>query len=128
MYKTDDWDYVSNCNNRTFPDGLDAEIFTINALNEAARVSTHPFLREHVTPYIRGIRPDLGSGSFKCGDLIFKTDLSHIRWTLDTAEDLKSIRWLISRLPEGYSWLDALDLETKMQKNTPPSQPSIAPD
>ena len=43
----------------------------------------------------------------------FLTDLSHIRWTVDTYKDLEVVRELISNLPEKYSWLDALSFATK---------------
>jgi spore coat polysaccharide biosynthesis protein SpsF (cytidylyltransferase family) len=113
MYTSGNWDYVSNCINRTYPDGLDAEVFTREALDEAAAVATHPILREHVTPYIRGVLPELGAGDFRRGDLLFTADFSHLRWTLDTTEDLTLIRRLVSALPEGYSWLDAVALATR---------------
>jgi len=116
MYASRNWDYVSNCVNRTYPDGLDAEVFTREALEEAAVVATHPIQREHVTLYIRGILPELGIGQFRRGDFLFTADFSHLRWTLDTAEDLTRIRRLVSALPEGYSWLDAVALATREPK------------
>ena len=73
----------------------------------------HPFLREHVTPYIRGSHPQYGHGAFQIGQVTFAGDFSHVRWTLDTMADLKRIRRLISILPEQYSWLEALSLATK---------------
>ena len=59
-----------------------------------------------------GLRKDLSNGNFQCGDLIFKADFGHIRWTIDTKDDLKLISNLLERLPENYSWLDALSLVT----------------
>lgn len=106
------WDYVSNCNRRTYPDGLDAEVFSRSVLEDAATRAAHPFLREHVTPYIRGSRPEYGSGAYRIHQLVLDADFSHIRWTLDTAEDLTRLRHLIARLPEGYSWLEALSVAT----------------
>ena len=66
-----------------------------------------------MTPYIRGILPELGVGHFRRGDFLFAADFSHLRWTLDTAEDLTLIRRLVSVLPDSYSWLDALALATR---------------
>src|SRR5262249_28954530 len=47
-------DFVSNTLQRSFPDGLDVEIFSRAALDRADSEAAHPFLREHVTPYIHG--------------------------------------------------------------------------
>lgn len=106
-------DYVSNCNIRTFPDGLDVEVFTSGALIEADANARHPFLREHVTPYIRGIRKELGAGNFRIGHLLAPANFGHVRWTLDTIADLDRIRELVGRLPENFGWLAALSEATR---------------
>jgi spore coat polysaccharide biosynthesis protein SpsF len=106
-------DYLSNTIERTYPDGLDVEVMSINTLREAHRKAVAPFLREHVTPYISGKHPDLGAGDFKIDQIRFSADFSHIRWTLDTKEDLQRIRSLVSKLPENYRWLQALSIATR---------------
>jgi spore coat polysaccharide biosynthesis protein SpsF (cytidylyltransferase family) len=110
---TDDWDYVSNCTTRTYPDGLDVEVMTMAALSEAAAKAKHPFLREHVTPYINGRRLDIEHGDFALGELTFDADFSHIRWTVDTPQDLDYLRQLAARLPTNFGWLQALAEATK---------------
>jgi spore coat polysaccharide biosynthesis protein SpsF (cytidylyltransferase family) len=106
-------DYVSNTIERTFPDGLDVEVMTLDALKEANREARDPFLREHVTPYISGKRSDLNAGNFKIMQVTFDADFAHVRWTLDTQEDLERIRELVSKLPENYGWLQALSVATR---------------
>ena len=106
-------DYLSNTIDRTYPDGLDIEVMSIDTLREAHKKAVAPFLREHVTPYISGRRPDLGAGDFRVGQIRFVADFSHIRWTLDTKEDLQRIRSLVSKLPEDYRWLQALSIATQ---------------
>ena len=106
-------DYLSNTIERTYPDGLDVEVMSINTLREAHKKAVAPFLREHVTPYISGKRPDLGAGDFRIDQIRFAADFSHIRWTLDTKEDLQRIRSLVSKLPEDYRWLQALSIATQ---------------
>lgn len=113
MYCAGGYDYVSNAMRRTYPDGLDVEVMSRATLERTAAEATHPFLREHVTTYIRGSRPDLPKGDFKTGDLVWEEDKSHYRWTLDTAEDLMRIRGYFERLPEGFGWRDALALSAK---------------
>ena len=106
-------DYVSNCNRRTFPDGFDVEVMSAKALATAHREARHPLLREHVTPYIRGNRPDLGCGDFRRADLLADADFGHLRFTVDTEDDLKFIRSIFARLPDGFGWLDAVALATR---------------
>ena len=112
-FQKGDWDYVSNCNKRTYPDGLDVEVFSLDALKKADHEAEHLFLREHVTPYLRGSHPHYGAGNFSRGDIVFDADFSHVRWTLDTAEDLTRIRKLYRSLSDDHAWLDALSLATQ---------------
>lgn len=46
-------DYASNIDPRTFPQGMDCEVFTMELLKWAAATSSHPEDREHVTPMMR---------------------------------------------------------------------------
>jgi len=75
--------YYSNCIERTFPRGLDFEIFPFGLLEEAFMNATTPAEREHVTPYLYQNK----SSSAVIKHLKYQTDYSHIRWTLDTLED-----------------------------------------
>ncbi len=106
-------DYASNVNVRTYPDGLDTEVMRIDALRTAAREAHDPALREHVTPYIRGIFPHLPSGNFSRADLKFCADLSHVRWTVDRQDDLDRVREIYATLDGPFGWLDVLSLATK---------------
>ena len=81
------FDYVSNTVDRTYPDGLDVEVFKRSSV-EAYLNSKHPFLKEHVTPYIHGNVPkSLTSGNFTIYQLKNKHNFSNFRWTLDVKED-----------------------------------------
>jgi spore coat polysaccharide biosynthesis protein SpsF len=113
FYEAGHWDYASNANVRSYPDGLDVEVMSITALRQANAEATAPFLREHVTPYIRASHPEHGCGVFRVGDVVCPWDFSHVRWTLDTAADLDVIRTLVSRLPDGYGWMHALAQATR---------------
>jgi spore coat polysaccharide biosynthesis protein SpsF len=75
-------DYLSNVLRRTYPRGLDAEVFTVAALERAHRETTEPFEREHVTPYFYQ-HPE----RFRLHSFEGEVDLSGHRWTLDTPED-----------------------------------------
>jgi spore coat polysaccharide biosynthesis protein SpsF len=113
MFLEGDWDYVSNSVRRTYPFGLEVEVFSRRALDEAAREARHPYLREHVTPYITGKHPDLPHGDFAIGDMTLEADFSHVRWAIDTPQDLERCRRLFALLPEDFTWLEALAVATR---------------
>ena len=77
-------DYLSNTLVRTFPRGLDTEIFTGEALERAQQEARLPFEREHVTPYFYQNPQKFALHSFRQA-----ADLSGYRWTLDTPADLR---------------------------------------
>jgi spore coat polysaccharide biosynthesis protein SpsF len=80
------FDYLSNGLRRTFPRGLDAEIFTMEALGRAHVAAARPYEREHVTPYIYQ-----HPGLFRVHSYEGDRDLSRYRWTLDTPEDFEML-------------------------------------
>ena len=88
-----DLDYVSNTLEPTYPEGLDIEVFTFEALGRAWREAGLSSEREHVTPYIWK-----NSNRFKLANVRHHTDLSHLRWTLDYEEDLRFTREVYVRL------------------------------
>jgi len=87
------YDYVSNTLMRSFPRGLDVELFTFGALKKCFLKAEQKWEREHVTPYIYTNR-DL----FSVYNFANKTDLSFFRWTLDTPEDYQLIKEIYDSL------------------------------
>lgn len=53
IFKERDVEYASNIMPRTFPKGLDCEVFTMQILENAHRCATDLYDREHVTPWIQ---------------------------------------------------------------------------
>ncbi len=86
-------DYASNILKRTYPRGLDTEIFSFKALEEAFQESTSSSEREHVTPFIYN-RPN----RFRLVSVEHSVNLSKHRWTVDTPEDFKLLQNIISSL------------------------------
>ena len=78
---------------RTFPDGLDAEVVSRTALEEAAPETRDPYDREHVTPFVRE-RPD----RFPQQALRLEPPVRTIKLSLDTPQDLTTIRAFIERV------------------------------
>jgi len=89
-------DYACNNMPPAWPHGLDCEVFTRDALDRAARQSTDPYEREHVTPWLRtqaGIKRATLPGPGGKAD--------SMRWTLDFPEDLEFFRAVFAHLPTG---------------------------
>ena len=76
-----------------YPDGLDAECFSVAALERAWREATSAPDREHVTPYIWRHK-DL----FRCGQLTSPVDYSQLRWTIDNEADYVLIAQIYAAL------------------------------
>ena len=108
------YDYFSNVINRSFPDGLDIEIFTSAALASAARDCKDVWAREHVTPYMRnGAGLPVETGDFKVGHFTADADFAHLRWTLDTARDYEFLCALASHDVLTRGWQDIVSLMTQ---------------
>ena len=80
-------DYVSNVHEPTYPDGLDTEVVSVEALETAAREARLPSDREHVTPYVWR-QPQ----RFRLANVEHDENLSAHRWTVDTEADLSFVR------------------------------------
>lgn len=87
-YKNSNYDIVTNAGidltQRTYPRGLDTEVFSFATLKEAYERATEKHQREHVTPYIY-------ENSNKIFIYKIDIDFSMYRWTLDTPEDFELI-------------------------------------
>jgi spore coat polysaccharide biosynthesis protein SpsF len=103
-----DCDYASNTIERTYPRGLDVEVFTTAALEGAGLRARDDYDREHVTPFL-WTQPDV----FRIRQLRNPVDHSAKRWTLDTPEDLAFLQRTFDALgpaADGASWTTVLRL------------------
>ena len=98
-------DYVSNTIDRTYPDGLDTEVFSVGTLERAWRDAKWISEREHVTPYIWK-QPEL----FRIEQVTQPVNLSALRWTVDEPRDLALVREVYRRLGDEFSMTDVVTL------------------
>lgn len=95
FYKKNEYVYVANAGpdstQRTFPRGLDTEVFSSKQLKIAHDEAKEKYQREHVTPFI-----------YENNNKIFyyknNVDYSKYRWTLDTPEDFELITLVYEEL------------------------------
>lgn len=107
-------DFVSNTLVRSFPDGLDVEVFSRAALDRAHAEAEHPFLRMHVTPYIHGrLKDRLPWGGFSNEQVVHSQDFSHLRWTLDEPADRDFLARVFAELPADAGWQQVVALLTR---------------
>ena len=85
--------YANNIEPRTYPDGLDVELFSREALELAAEIATDPQDREHVTTVMRR-----DPTRFATAALVSDESLGDLRWTVDTEADLDFLRRVVVRL------------------------------
>ncbi len=93
LHTSGGYDYSSNVHPRTYPDGLDAEIFTFDLLEWAWREATSPAERSHVTPFMYESATGIRQGSQQDGE-----DRAHLRWTVDYREDYEFVRRVFEAL------------------------------
>jgi glutamate-1-semialdehyde 2,1-aminomutase len=109
QFRTSGADYCSNVAPPTYPDGLDIEVFSFNALARAWSETDQPFDREHVTPYLRE------QGNFVKVSMRNPEDYSSLRWTVDEPEDFTVVqnifRHFFPRL--DFGWQEVLELQKR---------------
>jgi len=92
-YLERDFDYVTNCHPRTFPQGTETEVFSFRTLETEWKNAKNPSEREHVSPYIYN-NPD----KFKIFNVDYLQNLSHLRWTVDRENDFKLVQSLVNKI------------------------------
>jgi len=103
-------DYCSNVLERTYPRGMDVQVFPLRVLEEVAGITQDPVDREHVSLYIYE-HPERYRLHNVASDLPQK--YWDLRLTVDTAEDFALIRTIYEELyPQkpAFGLLDVLEL------------------
>jgi spore coat polysaccharide biosynthesis protein SpsF len=111
LYLDKKCDYGTNCMPPTYPDGLDAEIFSFQALQQAKQEAVLPSHLEHISVFFEE-QPQ----RFKIVNLAYPRDLSGLRWTVDVPQDLEFVKIIFETLyPVNplFDMDDVLDLLKK---------------
>lgn len=82
-------DYASNVERRSYPQGFDCQVATRSTFDWANENATEPYDKEHVFTILERLHaPQLG---YRRVNVSESPDRSHIRWTLDTLADYRTI-------------------------------------
>lgn len=100
-------DYTTNCLVRTYPHGLDVEVFYFNTLEEAYKNATKDYEKEHVTPYIYKNPQIFKINILKAPKELYAPD---IRLTLDTEEDYALLCVVYDYLYGKNKYFNAYDI------------------
>ena len=117
-----DFDYLANCVNPIYPDGLDVEVFNYKSICHAYKYATKKSDLEHVTPYIRN------HIQFKVSNLEKDDYYSHLRLTVDEEKDFELVEKIydhfnksIFSLKETISFLNEnnhfIEINNNIQRN-----------
>jgi spore coat polysaccharide biosynthesis protein SpsF len=101
-------DYLSNTIEKSYPDGLDLELVRTEALREAARESTDPYEREHVTPFVCRNRDRFRLVNVYCPFGNF----ADVRAVIDTSADYERLTKVSQRLPDDADYRDIINCAT----------------
>ena len=110
MYICNDFDYVSNAVVRSYPDGMDVQVFSTKTLRKVAMATQAPDDREHVSKYIYD-NPSM----FRLCHLVAPGNLEdpQLGLTLDEKKDYELIKLIMENLREKnplFGWRDIQDL------------------
>lgn len=104
-YLTGDWQYVCNVRPRTYPDGLNVEVYSIDLLKRLNNEIEDSVYREWFPVYVWDtLDPTL------MHNVPYEKDLSNLRWTVDYPEDLEFVRGIYDRLGDDFRMDDVLAL------------------
>jgi glutamate-1-semialdehyde 2,1-aminomutase len=105
-FKASDVAYATNAVPPTYPDGLDVEVFSFRALENAWENALEPAEREHVTLYLRE------SGKFRIFSATYAEDLSSERWVIDEPSDFDVVKAVFEHFHprRDFGWREVLRL------------------
>lgn len=105
-----DYDYVSNTNPPSFPDGFDVEAFSYGALEDAVNQAQDKYDHEHVTPWLK--RNVSKTYNFESG-----TDSSQLRVTIDEQQDLDQLLEVMKECDWNYGvhWRKVVEVLTSLE-------------
>lgn len=99
-------DFVTNMVKQTYPLGLAVEAMPADVLARMKRMSDSDALKEHVTSLVY-VEPQW----FRIDSVLHSIDLSALRWTVDTQEDLDLVRLIFRQFGhDRFSWEEVLPL------------------
>jgi spore coat polysaccharide biosynthesis protein SpsF len=108
IFHKEDFEYLSNTIELSYPDGLDIEIIAPGIFKKLLEFSLSKKEKEHVTLGIYS-RKD----KFRTYNVSNKTNISQFRWTVDTSDDLAFVKSIYAHFESkeiNFTFEDVLKL------------------
>lgn len=114
IYLNNKVDYVSNAIIRSYPDGMDTQVFPLKVLKSSYQKTNNKLDKEHVTLHIRN-NPDI----FSHINVIAPPDINwpDLGLTLDEKEDYFFIKNIIDNLYDKNNFFSCLDIVNYLKEN-----------
>ncbi|TGM95402.1 cytidylyltransferase domain-containing protein [Leptospira yasudae] len=114
LYFSGDYEYASNIEERSFPDGFDVQVFSLNTLKRVASETDDPIDRVHVTYYILRNKHLFRTINWKAeGEMYWPT----LGLTLDEKDDYFLIDKLFDLLLKVDENFSAEEIVNMMKRN-----------
>jgi spore coat polysaccharide biosynthesis protein SpsF len=115
IYKYNNADYVSNAIIRSFPDGMDVQVFSLDTLVKSFQMTNNPLDHEHVTLHIRN-NPEI----FNHINLIAPPEMHwpELGLTLDEISDYNLLKFIIEYFEKINPKFTCLDV-VRFLRNRP---------
>ena len=112
LYHANPCDYASNVQVRSYPIGMDTQVFSTATLRRSFEMTDDPWVREHVTPHIRK-NPDL----FRQVTLVAPADLwwPELGLVLDEQSDYVLLKNVIEHFADRKPDFDCGDMITLLK-------------
>jgi spore coat polysaccharide biosynthesis protein SpsF len=114
IYNNNNFDFVSNGNIRTYPDGMDVSVFSKKKLIIANNLAKKKYYREHVTLFFRKKK-----NLFTQCNVMAPINLHYpkLGLTLDELNDFKLIDKIITNFSKSKKIFTCLDIINYLKKN-----------
>ena len=114
MFKANSADYVSNAHIRSYPDGMDTQVFRLDTLKRSAAMTDDLLDHEHVTLHIRN-NPEL----FSQVHLVAPPEIywPELGLTLDEYKDYEILKKIIEYFDETNPIFSCLDVVRLLRQN-----------
>ena len=114
VFKSKQVDYASNGHIRSFPDGMDTQVFKLEALKRSAAMTNNRLDREHVTLHMRN-HPEIFTHAY----LVAPPELHwpELGLTLDEPKDYELLTRIIEHFEPNNRLFSCLDIIKLLKQN-----------
>ena len=114
IYLMNDYDYVSNARIRSYPDGMDTQVFSLETLKKSYSMTQSKLDYEHVTLHIRN-----NPNAFSHFDMVASEDLywPELGLTLDEEKDYLLIKNIIEYFGNSNSNFSCAEILKYLREN-----------